>query len=90
MQKFEKINESYSPNFVFCSISGRQIFVHNQNGTIVSSLTVPISGSTMIVGADTDSSGAYICVTANDHKVYVFKRNSPTSYGWSLNRIYGI
>lgn len=90
MKNAVKINEAYSPGFVFCSIKGRQIFVHNQNGTIVYNITVPISGSTVIVGADTDSSGAYICVTASDHKVYVFKRNSPTSYSWSLSRIYGV
>ena len=90
MQKIIKLNEAYSPGFVFCSISNRQVFVHNQNGTIVSNLSVPVSGNTMLVSVDTDSSGAYICVTANDHKVYVFKRNSPTSYSWSLSRIYGI
>lgn len=88
--KKSQINESYSPNFVFCSINNKNVFVHNQNGTIIANLTVPISGNTMLVGADTDSSGAYICVTANDHKVYVYKRNSPTSNGWTLSRIYGI
>lgn len=90
MHKIAKINEAYSPGFVFCSISNRQVFVHNQNNTIVANLTVPISGSTSLISVDTDSTGAYICVTATDHKVYVFKRNSPTSYSWTLNRIYGI
>ena len=91
MQKNVQLNESSSsPDFVFCSIRNRNLLVHNQNGTVVANITVPVSGNTMLVSADTDSTGAYICVTANDHKVYVFKRNSPTSYSWSLNRIYGI
>ncbi len=89
MQKTIQINEA-SSDFIFCSIRNRTLFVHNKNGTVVANLTVPISGNTMLISADTDSSGAYICVTANNHKVYVFKRNSPTSYSWSLNRIYGI
>lgn len=90
MQRIVKINEAYSPGFVFCSISNNHVFVHNQNGTIVCNISVPVSGGAMLVGADTDSSGAYICITASNHKVYVYKRNSPTSYSWSLTRIYGI
>jgi len=90
MRNFVKITEAYSPGFIFCSTNGRQVFIHNQNGTIVYNITVPISSGARIVGADTDSSGAYICVTGSDHKVYVFKRNSPTSYSWSLSRIYGV
>jgi hypothetical protein len=90
MQKTVKINEASSPDFIFCSLRNRALLVHNKNGTVVANITVPISGNTMLVSADTDSTGAYICVTANDHRVYVYKRNSPTSYSWSLSRIYGI
>jgi hypothetical protein len=89
MQKVEKITESSGPNFVFCSMSNNHIFVHNQNGSVVCNISVPVSGGTL-VGVDTDSTGAYICATASNHKVYVFKRTSPSSYSWSLSRIYGI
>lgn len=90
MTKNVQLNEASAPSFVFCSIRNRMLLVHNQNGTVIANIAVPISGNTMLVSADTDSTGAYICVTANDHKVYVFKRNSPTSNSWSLSRIYGI
>lgn len=90
MQKNMTINEAATPGFIFCSISNRQVFVHNQNNTVIANITVPISGNTILVNADTDSTGAYICVTASDHRVYVYKRNSPTSNSWTLSRVYGI
>jgi len=83
------INESQL-GFYFCSFKNRTLYIHNSFGSIVANITVPIGGSGVIVGADTDSSANYVCVTASNRKVYAYKRNGKTSNSWSLSRIYGI
>lgn len=83
------INES-QPGFYFCSFKNRNLYIHSSTGSIVANIAVPIGGNGVIVGADTDSSANYVCVTASNRKVYAYKRNGKTSNSWSLSRIYGI
>lgn len=85
----DMINES-QPGFYFCSFKNRTLYIHNSSGSIVANITVPISGNGVIVGADTDSTAAYVCVTTSVRKVYAYKRNGKNSNSWSLSRIYGI
>lgn len=83
------INES-QPGFYFCSFKNKTLYIHSASGSIVANINVPISGNGVIVGADTDSKAAYVCVTASNRKVYAYKRNGTNSNSWSLSRIYGV
>ena len=77
-------------NFYFCSFKNKTLYIHNSTGSIVANIYVPVGGNAVIVGADTDASAAYVCVTASNRKTYVYKRSSPTTNSWSLSRTYGL
>lgn len=75
-------NETY-----FCTFNDSTVKIHlASTGAVLATKMPPLSGGAKIVNASCDTTANYITISCSNRKIYVFKKQGPSS--WTMHKQY--